>query len=134
MHVTTAIATTHAPSAAHLYNQGIQVGDLVFCSGQLPLTAESGVLVGKDDPRAQTRQVFANVAAVLAAAGSSLEHVVKATIFLTSMEHVTAVNAVYAETFAGIKPARSCIAVRALPHRDALVEIEVVATRAPSSE
>ncbi|MFD6059377.1 Rid family detoxifying hydrolase [Rhodococcus wratislaviensis] len=134
MHVTTAIATTHAPSAAHLYNQGIRIGDLVFCSGQLPLIAESGVLVGPNDPGAQTRQVFANVAAVLAAAGSSLEHVVKATIFLTSMEDVAAVNAVYADTFTGTKPARSCIAVRALPHPDALVEIEVVATRAPSSE
>ncbi|MFE7423880.1 Rid family detoxifying hydrolase [Rhodococcus sp. NPDC057529] len=132
--MTTAIATTHAPTAAHLYNQGIQVGDLVFCSGQLPLTADTGVLVGPGDPQAQTRQVFANVAAVLEAAGSSLEHIVKTTIFLTDIEDIAAVNTVYAETFTGVKPARSCIAVRALPHQDALVEIEVVATRTPGPQ
>ncbi|MFC0453274.1 RidA family protein [Rhodococcus jostii] len=132
--MTTAIATTRAPSAAHLYSQGVQVGDLVFCSGQLPLCAESGRLVGKDDPRAQTRHVLANLTAVLEAAGSSLGDVVKTTIYLTSMDHVDAVNAVYTGAFTGITPARSCIAVRALPHPDALVEIEVVATRATTSE
>lgn len=126
--MTTAITTPDAPSATHLYNQAIRTGELIFCSGQLPISVELGELVGKNDPAAQTRQVFANIAAVLKAADRSLDDVVKATIFLTAMDNFTAVNDVYAEVFSGIKPSRSCVAVRALPHKDALVEIEVVAS------
>lgn len=73
--MTTAINTREAPSATHLYSQAIRTGELIFCSGQLPVSVELGELVGKDDPAAQTRQVLANIAAVLKAADRSLDDV-----------------------------------------------------------
>lgn len=127
--MTSAISTPAAPSAAHLYSQAVRFGDLVFCSGQLPPSVESAGQLAVGDVEAQVRQVFTNLAAVLEAAGSLLDRVVKTTVFLTSMNDLAAINTVDAEHFPGVVPARSCIVVRALPHPDAPVEIEAIATR-----
>ena len=114
-----------APAAVGPYGHAVRVGGLLFCSGQVALDPEAGVLVG-DDVAAQTAQVFANVRAVLAAAGASLEDVVKATVFLATMDDFQAMNAVYADAFGDHRPARSTVAVAGLP-LGALVEIEVIA-------
>ena len=116
-----------APAAVGPYSHALDLGPLVFCSGQVALDAESGQLVG-EDVAAQTRKVFRNIEAVLAAAGLKLGHVAKATVFLTTMDDFTAMNAVYQAAFGGHKPARSTIAVAGLPV-GALVEIEVIAAR-----
>ena len=122
------IQTTAAPAAIGPYAQAIAAGPYVFASGQIALDPVTGQLVD-GDAAAQTRQVMANVAAVLAAAGLAFADVVKTTIFLTDMADFAAVNAVYGECFAGGPvPARSTVAVAALP-RDSAVEIEVVALR-----
>ncbi len=121
----TAINTPKAPAAIGPYNQAIRYGDFVYTSGQVALDPISGQLVG-DDVQAQTHRVFQNLQAVLESAGTSLNAVVKTTVFLTSMENFQAMNAVYAEYFSETKPARSTIAVVELP-RKALVEIECVA-------
>jgi 2-iminobutanoate/2-iminopropanoate deaminase len=122
------IHTAAAPAAIGPYAQAIAAGDYVFASGQIAIDPATGQLVdgGAD---AQTRQVMANVAAVLAAAGLAFADVVKTTIFLTDMADFAAVNAIYGESFeGGPVPARSTVAVAALP-RGATVEIEVVALR-----
>ena len=122
------IQTTAAPAAIGPYAQAIAAGPYVFASGQIALDPVTGRLVD-GDAAAQTRQVMANVAAVLAAAGLAFRDVVKTTIFLTDMADFAAVNAVYGECFEdGPVPARSTVAVAALP-RNAAVEIEVVALR-----
>jgi 2-iminobutanoate/2-iminopropanoate deaminase len=99
-------------------------GSFLFCSGQVPMTPE-GELV-KGDVRAATTQVMKNIGGLLAAAGLSYENIVKATIFLSSMEHFAAVNEIYGSYFTGAPPARSTVAVAGLP-RGADVEIEVIA-------
>jgi len=114
-----------APAAVGPYSHAVRTGDLLFCSGQVALDPEAGVLVG-DDVASQTRQVFSNVRAVLAAADASLSDVVKTTVFLSTMDDFQAMNAVYAEAFGDHRPARSTVAVAGLP-LGALVEIEVVA-------
>ncbi len=122
------IHTTAAPAAIGPYAQAVAAGPYLFASGQIALDPATGQLVdgGAD---AQTRQVMANVAAVLAAAGLAFADVVKTTIFLADMADFAAVNAVYAESFeGGPVPARSTVAVAALP-RGSAVEIEVVALR-----
>jgi len=121
-----AIATEGAPQAIGPYSQAIRAGELVFCSGQIALDPASGELVGGGDVAAETRQVLANLAAVLKAAGVGPERVVKTTIFLVDLGDFAVVNRVYAETFPSVPPARSTVEVRRLP-RDARVEIEAIA-------
>ncbi len=126
MTVREAIHTTAAPAAIGPYSQAVSAGPLVFASGQVALDPISGELVG-DNVAAQTRQVMANIAAILAAAGLTFADVVKTTIFLVDMDDFGAVNAVYGESFhTGPPPARSTVAVAALP-RGARVEIEAIA-------
>lgn len=120
------VATDAAPQAIGPYSQAISAGNLVFCSGQIPLTPQGVVIEG--DVAAQTRQVLINLSAVLAAAGSSLGQVVKTTVFLADMNDFAAMNAVYAEFFPAAPPARSTVQVARLP-RDVRVEIEAVALR-----
>lgn len=119
------ISTVDAPKAIGPYSQAIRAGDLVFCSGQIPLDPATGELVGPD-VRLQARRVMDNLAAVLAAAGSGLPRVVKTTIFLTDLGDFATVNEVYGSYFEGQYPARATIQVAALP-RGSKVEIEAVA-------
>ncbi len=119
------IATTTAPQAIGPYSQAIIGGGLVWCSGQMGVDPASGKFVG-DDVQSQTRQALANVRAVLIAAGSGLERVVKTTVFLADLDDFGVMNAIYAEAFAGHAPARSTVQVARLP-RSARVEIEAVA-------
>ena len=116
--------TDRAPEAVGPYSQGIRADGFVFSSGQLPMTP-SGRLIGDDISKA-TRQALDNLLAVFQAAGASVGDVVKVTIYLTDMSHFEAVNAVYKEAFAAPYPARSCVAVAALP-KGAPIEIEAVA-------
>ncbi|MDR2418347.1 MAG: RidA family protein [Treponema sp.] len=120
----TVIQTNGAPAAIGPYSQALVSGNLVFTSGQLGLTPETGVLAGSSIEE-QTEQVISNLKAVLEAAGSSLDKVIKTTCFLADMNDFTAFNAVYAKYFPS-KPARSTVAVRQLP-KNALVEIEAIA-------
>ena len=124
----TAVSTAQAPAEIGPYSQAMLCGELVFTSGQIALHPGQGELVGSD-AAAQARQVLANLSAVLAAAGSSLELVVRTTVFLVDMADFPAVNEVYAEAFGSHRPARSTVAVAALP-RGARVEIDAVARRA----
>ena len=114
-----------APAAIGPYSQAIKAGDLLFCSGQIPLDPASMEMVG-EDAAAQAEQVMKNVAAVLAAGGSGLDRVVRTTIFLASMADFQAVNAVYERHFGEHRPARACVAVKELP-KGALVEIDCIA-------
>lgn len=124
----TVVSTDQAPGAIGPYSQAIIAGELVFCSGQLPLDPSSGqLLTGSIED--QTRRVLDNLRAVLEEAGSSLKHVVKTTIFLADMNDFANVNAAYAEYFEQEPPARSTVQVARLP-RDARVEIEAIALRA----
>ena len=118
------INTPHAPAAIGAYSQAIQAGTFVFASGQLGLDPKTGQL--QTGIEAQTRQALANVAAVLAAAGTGVEKVVKTTIFLADLADFAKVNALYSEIFQSEPPARSTIQVAALP-LGGLVEIEVIA-------
>lgn len=120
------ISTCKAPQAIGPYSQAIAFGELIFTSGQIALKPSGEFLEG--DVIAQTHQVLENLAAVLEEVGSSLAKVVKTTIFLAYMEDFTKVNEVYAEHFKTHKPARSTVAVAALP-KGALVEIEAIAVR-----
>ena len=118
------IETAHAPAAVGPYTQAIEANGMLYTSGQIPLDPRSG-RIDAEGIEAQTAQAIRNLAAVLEAAGSSLEKVVKTTCFLRSMDDFAAFNAVYAAFFPG-KPARSCVEVSALP-KGALVEIEAIA-------
>ncbi|MDM5329468.1 RidA family protein [Neobacillus sp. CF12] len=118
------VQTNQAPAAIGPYSQGIIVNNLFYSSGQIPLTAE-GVMI-ESGIKEQTHQVFKNLDAVLTAAGASFETVVKATVFIKSMDDFAAINEIYGEYFSMNKPARSCVEVARLP-KDALVEIEVIA-------
>ncbi|WP_116002895.1 RidA family protein [Consotaella salsifontis] len=117
------IASSQAPKAIGPYSQAVAVGDWLFTSGQIPLDLE-GNIVGSDI-EAQARQVFANLKAVLAEAGTSLDRVVKATVFLADLKDFEGLNKVYAAEFGSHAPARSCFEVSRLP-RDVKVEIELV--------
>jgi len=123
----TVIASTEAPAAVGPYSQAIATGNLIFCAGQIPLDPATGNLV-EGDVGAQTRRVIENIKAVLAAAGATLDDVVKSTVFLQDMNDFAAMNAIYAEHFQAPFPARSTIQVARLP-KDARVEIEVIASR-----
>ncbi|WOE70820.1 RidA family protein [Hydrogenimonas thermophila] len=118
------IQTDNAPQAIGPYSQAMKVGDFIFTSGQIALTP-SGVMV-QDNIELQTEQVMKNLQAVLEAAGSCLQNVVKTTIFLANMDDFATVNAIYEKWFDGYKPARSTVAVKTLP-KNALVEIECIA-------
>lgn len=117
------IETAKAPAAIGPYSQGIVVGSLLFTSGQIALRADGSLNDG--DIQVQTRQVLANLQAIIEAAGASLQQVVKTTVYLKHMDDFAAMNAVYGELFAGHKPARSTVQVAKLP-RDVLVEIEAI--------
>jgi len=118
------IYTPDAPTAIGPYTQAMKVGNLVFTSGQIAIDPATGAVTG-EDIRQQTHQVCCNLKAVLEAAGTSLENVVKTTCFLSDMGDFAAFNEVYAQYFTG-KPARSCVAVKTLP-KNVLVEVEVIA-------
>jgi 2-iminobutanoate/2-iminopropanoate deaminase len=118
------VTSKEAPAAIGPYSQAIIENGMVFTSGQIPLAPATGEMVG-GDVKEQAEQAISNLKAVLAAAGSDLAHVVKTTCFLTDMGNFSAFNEVYAQHFTG-KPARSCVAVLALP-KGALVEIEAIA-------
>ena len=119
------IKTANAPEAIGPYSQAVRAGDLVFASGQIPLDPRTGQSVAGGVAE-QTEQVLRNLSAVLEAAGSSLDRVLKTTVFLADMNDFAAMNEVYARYFSKEPPARATIAAARLP-RDARVEIEAVA-------
>ena len=121
------VSSEKAPKALGPYSQAIVTGDLVFCAGQVGLDPATGSIVS-GDIKDQTRRCLDNLAAVLEAAGSSLDRVTKTTVFLTDLAEFTAMNEAYAERFGGHKPARSTIGIAALP-RGARIEIECIAIR-----
>ena len=121
-----AVVTTAAPAAIGPYSQATVSGQVVYTSGQIPLLPDGSLLEG--DVEAQARQVLENLKAVLTAAGSGLERVLKTTVFLKNMDDFAAMNAVYTEYFTEPYPARSTVQVGRLP-RDVRVEIEAVAER-----
>ncbi len=119
------VLTTDAPAPIGPYNQAIRSGDFLFCSGQIPIDPATGELV-TGDIAAQTHRVMQNVRAVLAAGDATFANVVKTTIYLVDMNDFAAVNAAYGEYFTGVAPARSTVAVAALP-KGSRVEVEVLA-------
>jgi 2-iminobutanoate/2-iminopropanoate deaminase len=119
------VQTDKAPKAIGPYAQAIKANGFVYTAGQIAIGPESGDIVD-GGIKAQTRQVFANLAAVLQAAGTSVEQVVKTTVFLRYMSDFAAMNEVYAEYLGGATPARSTVAVSELP-RGALIEIDLIA-------
>lgn len=121
------VATDAAPAAIGPYSQAVVAGDLVYTAGQIALDPASMELV-RGDVAAQTERVFANLGAVLDAAGSGLDRVVRATVYLIDMADFPAMNDVYARAFGSHRPARSTVAVHALP-KNARVEIDVIAVR-----
>ena len=121
------IKTARAPEAIGPYAQAIVSNGMVFCSGQIPINPESGN-IDAADAAGQTMQVLLNLRAVLEAAGSGMEKVVKTTVFLTDMGDFPVVNKVYAEMFCGHTPARSTVQVARLP-KSAKVEIEAIAVK-----
>jgi len=119
------VATNDAPQAIGPYSQGIRLGNLVFTAGQIPLDPATGKLV-EGDISVQAERVMKNVAAVLAAAGSSLDQVVKTTCFLANLDDFATFNEVYGRSFTEMPPARSTVQVARLP-AGALVEVECIA-------
>ena len=119
------VHTNHAPAAIGPYVQGRIVGNLLFASGQVPLSPETGEIVGQTIEE-QTQQVLKNVGAILEAAGTDFDHVVKTTCFLSDMNDFVAFNEVYAKAFNEDYPARSTVEVARLP-KDVKVEVEVIA-------
>ena len=120
------ISTTKAPAAIGPYSQAIQVGNLVYTSGQIPIDPATGCFA-EGGIKEQTRQSLLNVKAILAEAGLTMNDVVKTTVFMADMSDFADMNAVYAEFFSESFPARSAVAVKTLS-KGALVEIEVVAS------
>lgn len=119
------ISTDKAPGAIGPYSQAIKAGNMVFCSGQIPIDTATGDFVS-DDVAEQTEQVLKNLGEVLAASGAGFEHVVKTTCFLADMSDFAAFNEVYAKYFDLNKPARATVQAARLP-RDARVEIDCIA-------
>lgn len=119
------IQTDRAPAAVGPYSQAVRLDRLVFVSGQIPIDPASGDLI-TGDIRLQTRQVLHNLKVLLAAAGSSLDQVLKTTLFITDMQNFAVINEVYAEFFTEHPPARACVEVSALP-KGVDIEIEAVA-------
>ncbi len=125
MNMKNVISTTKAPAAIGPYSQAVRVGNLVYTSGQIPINPATGVFA-EGGIKEQTRQSLLNVKAILEAAGLTMSDVVKTTVFMADMNDFADMNAVYADFFSEPFPARSAVAVKALP-KGALVEIEVVA-------
>ena len=121
-----AIKTEKAPAAIGPYSQAIEVGGLVFASGQLPIDPATGAF--PEGIQAQTRQALTNAQEILKAAGTDMKHVVKTTVLLADIADFAAMNEVYAEFFTEPYPARSAFAVKSVP-KGALVEIECIASR-----
>ena len=119
------ISTKKAPAAIGPYSQAIQVGSLIYTSGQIPIDPATGVFV-EGGIKEQTRQSLTNVKSILEEAGLSMSNVVKTTVFLADMNDFADMNAIYAEFFSEPYPARSAVAVKTLP-KGALIEIEVIA-------
>lgn len=119
------ISTTNAPAAIGPYSQAIALDDILFASGQIPIIPATGA-IAEGDVTVQAEQVMKNIGAILDEAGTSYEKVVKTTCFLADMGDFAAFNEVYAKYFTG-KPARSCVAVKALP-KNVLCEVEVIAS------
>jgi len=119
-----AIKTPNAPAAVGPYSQGIKANDLIFVSGQLPMTPDGKLVT--DDIAAATKRSLQNVSAVLATAGASMNDVVKVTVFLVDMADFGAMNEVYKEFFTEPYPARAAVAVKTLP-KGAPLEIEAIA-------
>lgn len=119
------VLTAHAPAPIGPYSQAIQCGAELYCSGQIPIDPQTGDLVG-GDVTAQTERVLENLGAVLCAAGYNFADVIKTSIFLVDMNDFAAVNAVYEKYFGASKPARSTVAVAALP-KGARIEIDCIA-------
>ena len=121
------ISTAEAPQAIGPYSQAIEAGGFVFVSGQIPLIPATGEL-GEGSVEVQTARVLENLKAILEAAGSSLESVVKTTVYITNMDDFAKVNGIYGQYFQENPPARVCVEVSKLP-KGALVEIDVIAAR-----
>jgi 2-iminobutanoate/2-iminopropanoate deaminase len=121
-----AISSAQAPAAIGPYSQAVRTGDLVFCSGQIPLDPSTGALVEGDIGK-QTDRIMKNLQAVLEAAGAGLDGVVRTTIYLVDMHDFAAVNEAYAKWFTDVPPARATVQVSALP-KGARVEIDAIAT------
>lgn len=119
------VSTNNEPGAIGPYSQGVIVGNLVYTSGQIPINPKTGEL--ETDIRLATKQSMENVKAILEEAGTSINNVIKTTIFLKDLNDFTAVNEVYGSYFVENKPARSCVEVAKLP-KDAVIEIEAIAT------
>ena len=124
------ISTTEAPAAIGPYSQAIRSGSMLFCAGQIPLDPKTGQMVS-DDISEQTKRVLENISALLRAENLNFNHVVKTTIFLISMGDFQTVNEIYATYFRENPPARSTVAVSALP-KGAKIEIEVIAVAGES--
>lgn len=120
------LSTEKAPAAIGPYSQAVKCGNMLFCSGQIPLDPATGEMVASDITL-QAERVMKNIAAVLSAAGAGFDDVIKTTIYLVDMADFAAVNEVYGNCFPSHKPARSTVAVKSLP-RAALLEIEVIAS------
>ncbi len=121
------ISTQNAPAAIGPYSQAVEVNGTLYISGQIPLVSATGKLAD-GDIKAQTHQVFANIKAILTEAGYSLDDVVKTTVFMADMNDFVAMNEVYGSYFSENCPARSAVAVKALP-KGALLEIETIAVK-----
>lgn len=119
------VSSSNAPAAVGPYSQAMRTGNLIFCSGQIPIDPSTGKIEATDI-EGQVRQVFRNIRAVLASENLDLSHVVKSTVFLQDMADFPILNPIYEAEFAGHKPARSTVQVAKLPLA-ALVEIEVIA-------
>lgn len=120
------IKTDNAPEAIGPYSQGIIVGDFVYTSGQIPINPKTGIM--ETDIKLATKQSIENIKAILEEVGTSLENVIKTTIFLKDLNDFNVVNEVYATYFNENNPARSCVEVSKLP-KDAVIEIEAIAIR-----
>ena len=121
----TAIQTNAAPAAIGTYSQAIRAGELVFISGQIPLDPQTGELVGADAVEQQIRQVFDNLKAIAAGAGTSLASAVKITVYLTALTHFASVNEIMTEYFDQPYPARAALGVASLP-RGATIEADAI--------
>lgn len=120
------IATTAAPAAIGPYSQAIDLGNMVYCSGQIPINPATGEI--PEGIKAQTSQAIANVKAILKEAGLTIDNVVKTTVFLADMSLFGEMNEIYGAEFTEPYPARSAVAVKELP-KQVLVEVEVIAVR-----
>ena len=121
-----AVSSDRAPKAIGPYSQAIKAGSLLFVSGQIPLDPATGAMV-EGDVAAQTHRVFANLQAILEAAGASFDHVVRTTVYLADMNNFGTVNEIYGKYFSSPAPARATVQAARLP-RDARVEIDLIAS------